>query len=148
MISRCCFDKDELLDITQDMLNDTSVKTQDRIAKDPPELANERLIVLLKALSDSRRLSIFDMLMEGVQCNCEIAERLDVSLSLISYHLRILSEAGLVRSEPDPEDARWLYYSINRAVLEQLQQDIGRLLDVQRIQPRQPSCGPRGCKSC
>ena len=130
------------------MLNDTSVTTQDSIANDPPEVANGRLVVLLKALSDPRRLSIFDLLMEGVQCNCEIAERLDVSLSLVSYHLRILTEAGLVRSQPDPEDARWLYYAIDRAALEQLQEQVGRLLDVQRIQSRQPSCGPRGCKSC
>jgi ArsR family transcriptional regulator len=130
------------------MLNDTSVSIQDSIAQDPPEVANEPLVVLLKALSDSRRLSIFDMLMDGVQCNCEIADRLDVSLSLVSYHLRILTEAGLVRSEPDPEDARWLYYAIDREALEQLREQVGRLLDVQRIQPRQPSCGPRGCKSC
>ena len=42
------------------------------------------------------------MLMEGVQCNCEIAERLGISLSLVSHHLRILREAGLVRGQRDP----------------------------------------------
>ncbi len=131
-----------------DMLNDMQVTTQDDVAQDVPELTNERLVAMLKALSDTRRLSIFDMLMDGVQCNCEIAERLDISLSLVSYHLRILTEAGLVRSEPDPDDARWVYYSVDRAALAQLQQDIGRLLDVERIQPRHPSCGPRGCRKC
>ena len=88
------------------------------------------------------------MLMEGVQCNCEIAERLDVSLSLVSYHLRILSAAGLVQSEPDPQDARWQYYSANQEALEDLERDMGRLLDVRRIRPRQPSCGPDRCKGC
>ncbi len=130
------------------MLNDAQVITQDDATQPAPGLANEHLVTMLKALSDTRRLSIFDMLMDGVQCNCEIAERLDVSLSLVSYHLRILTEAGLVRCEPDAQDARWIYYSVNREALEQLQQEIGHLLDVQRIQPRHPSCGPRGCKDC
>ena len=135
-------------DITQSMLNCISQDVQCDADSNRGAVDRAATAAMLKALSDSTRLSIFDLLMEGVQCNCEIAERLGVSLSLVSYHLRILTEAGLVHSEPDLEDARWLYYSINRAALERLQQDIGRLLDVQRIQPRQPSCGPRGCKSC
>ncbi len=118
------------------------------LSKDSAGSSSERLVMALKALSDPRRLSIFDMLMEGVQCNCEIAERLGVSLSLVSYHLRILAEAGLVHSEPDAEDARWLYYSINQETLEQLKEELERLLDTRRIRPRQPSCGPRGCKTC
>jgi ArsR family transcriptional regulator len=129
------------------MLNE-SVMAHGRVANDTVQAANERLVAMLKALSDTRRLSIFDMLMDGVQCNCEIAERLDISLSLVSYHLRILTEAGLVLSQPDPDDARWVYYSVDRAALEQLQQDMWRLLDVERIQPRHPSCGPRGCRNC
>lgn len=124
------------------------IAAHSRVADSLAQDTNERLVALLKALADTRRLSIFDMLMDGVQCNCEIAARLDISLSLVSYHLKILSEAGLVRSEPDPDDARWLYYSIDQDALEELQQSMGRLLDAQRIQPRHPSCGPRGCKSC
>lgn len=111
-----------------------------------PEL--QRIADRLKALADPRRLSIFDMLMEGVQCNCEIAEALGVSLSLISYHLRVLSEAGLVQSERDPDDARWLYYSVDQQALAELQRGLGHLLDLGRIQPRQPSCGPKRCECC
>ena len=35
----------------------------------------------LRALSNPTRLRVFDMLMEGVQCNCEIAERLGLALN-------------------------------------------------------------------
>ena len=111
----------------------------------PVESASTYLMAMLKALCDPRRLSIFDMLMEGVQCNCEISERLGVSLSLISYHLRVLSEAGLVQSKRDPEDARWVYYSVNRAALSRAREALDSLLDVGRIRPRVPSCGPRRC---
>ncbi len=106
-------------------------------------MKKQTLAQTLKALSDPTRLSVFDVLMEGVQCNCEIAERLGLSLSLISHHLRILRQVGLVQSERDLEDARWVYYSVNRKALAELNQTVKRLLDVDRIQPRVPSCGPK-----
>ena len=108
----------------------------------------QTLAQTLKALSDPTRLSVFDMLMEGVQCNCEIAQRLGLSLSLISHHLRILRQVGLVQSERDLEDARWVYYSVDQQALTELNQAINHLLDVNRIQPRVPSCGPKKCDQC
>ena len=111
-------------------------------------MKEQTLAQALKALSDPTRLSVFDMLMEGVQCNCEIAERLGLSLSLISHHMRILREIGLVQGERDPDDARWVYYSIDREALAELNEAIGHLLDVNRIQPRVPSCGPKKCNQC
>lgn len=111
-------------------------------------MKEQTLAQALKALSDPTRLSVFDMLMEGVQCNCEIAERLGLSLSLISHHVRILREIGLVQGERDPDDARWVYYSIDREALAELNEAIGHLLDVNRIQPRAPSCGPKKCNQC
>lgn len=107
----------------------------------------EDLARQLKALSNPTRLSIFDMLMEGVQCNCEIAERLGLSLSLISHHLRVLHDAGLVQSRRDDQDARWIYHSVRRHKLAQLDAAMRHLLDANRIQPRLPSCGPRPVKT-
>jgi DNA-binding transcriptional ArsR family regulator len=113
-----------------------------------PALSTEDLARMLKALAAPSRLSIFNMLMEGVQCNCEIAERTGFSLSLISHHLRVLHEAGLVQSERDEQDASWIYHSVDRGKLAQLGAAMGHLLDANRIQPRLPSCGPRGCETC
>ncbi len=111
-------------------------------------LEENELARMLKALADPSRLSIFNLLMEGVQCNCEIAERLGFSLSLISHHLRVLHDAGLVQSERDAQDARWIYHSVDREKLAQLDAAMRELLDVNRIQPRLPSCGPSSCESC
>jgi len=111
-------------------------------------LNEEELARMLKALADPSRLSIFNMLMEGVQCNCEIAGRLGFSLSLISHHLRVLYEVGLVQSERDTRDARWIYHSIDREKLGQLGAAVRDLLDVNRIQPRLPSCGPGSSATC
>ena len=115
-----------------------------RIGK-PPCCDLTRLAAQLDALSHPKRLAIFDMLMGGVQCNCEIHAQLGLSLSLISHHMRILEEAGLVRSQRDLNDARWIYYAIEPAALGDLHSVLDAFLDEARIQPRSPACGPQGC---
>ena len=111
-------------------------------------MSSQELAQILKSLGDPTRLRVFNMLMEGVQCNCEIAERLDLSLSLVSHHVRALLNAGLVQSERDPEDARWIYYSIDKVALARLDAAMRYLLDASRIQPRVPECGPRRSGCC
>jgi ArsR family transcriptional regulator len=98
----------------------------------------------LKVLAEPNRLLIFNFLMEGVQCNCELGDGLQMAPNLISHHLRVLREAGLVDVERDAMDARWMYYSINRQALEALNQAWGTFFDPQRIKPRRPTCGPQG----
>lgn len=103
----------------------------------------DRIATQLKVLADPRRLRIFDLLMHGVQCNCEIGDNLDMPPNLISHHIRVLRKAGLVDAERDTEDSRWIYYSINEAALTGLHQRFGEFFDPARIQPRSPNCGPR-----
>ena len=103
-------------------------------------MKSQSLAKTLKALSDPTRLRIFDMLMGGMYCNCEISEQLDLSLSLVSHHLRILREVGLVQGQRDPNDARWIHYSANQNTLAELSQALGHLLNADRIQPRVPQC--------
>jgi len=98
---------------------------------------------ILKVLSDPTRLAIFDSLMQGVQCNCEIGSNLKLPMNLISHHLKVLRDAGLVDAERDPVDARWVYYSLNKRALNQLRERLSAFLDPQRIQARLPTCGPR-----
>jgi ArsR family transcriptional regulator len=108
----------------------------------PVELEN--LAKQLKLLSDPNRLRIVHLLMEGVHCNCELGEALDMAPNLISHHLRVLRQAGLVDTQRDTLDARWVYYSLNRAMLEELNQVFGDFFDPARIKPRRPTCGPEG----
>jgi len=98
----------------------------------------------LKVLAEPKRLLIFHFLMEGVQCNCELGDGLQMAPNLISHHLRVLREAGLVDVERDALDARWMYYSINRKALEELNHAWGTFFDPLRIKPRRLTCGPQG----
>jgi ArsR family transcriptional regulator, arsenate/arsenite/antimonite-responsive transcriptional repressor len=107
-----------------------------------------RLGQAAKALGHPKRIAILNALMQGVQCNCEIAAQLGIADNLISHHMRILEETGLVQSERDPDDARWIYYSIDPQALAQIQAALTGFFDPARVRPRQPQCGPGGCAPC
>ena len=104
----------------------------------------QRLAEWLKVLAEPNRLLIFNLMMEGVQCNCELGDGLQMAPNLISHHLRVLRQAGLIDVERDALDARWMYYSINLQALEELNQAWSAFFDPQRIKPRRLTCGPHG----
>ena len=104
----------------------------------------QHLAERLKVLAEPKRLLILNLLMEGVHCNCELGEFLDMTPSLISHHLRVLREAGLVEMERDAVDGRWVYYSVNEDALQELNDAFGAFFQPQRIKPRRPTCGPQG----
>jgi ArsR family transcriptional regulator len=103
----------------------------------------QRLAEWLKVLAEPRRLLIFNLLMQGVECNCELGEQLEMAPNLISHHLSVLRQAGLVDVERDALDGRWIYYSVNRTALNELNAAFGAFFDSARIQPRHPTCGPQ-----
>lgn len=109
----------------------------------PSPVNLETLSERLKVLAEPKRLLIFNLLMEGVQCNCELGDSLQMPPNLISHHLSKLRAVGLVDVERDAVDSRWVYYSINRAALEELNAAFGAFFDPDRIQPRRPNCGPQ-----
>ncbi len=96
---------------------------------------------VLKALAEPNRLRIFDLLRQGTYCNCELGEALQLAPNLISHHLRVLREAGLVDVERASHDARWIFYSVSRERLESLSTTLRAFLDPGHIGLRQPSCG-------
>jgi ArsR family transcriptional regulator, arsenate/arsenite/antimonite-responsive transcriptional repressor len=55
-------------------------------------------LAALRALADPVRLALVDELARADACACELRERLDLSAPLISHHLRVLREAGLVHT--------------------------------------------------
>jgi ArsR family transcriptional regulator, arsenate/arsenite/antimonite-responsive transcriptional repressor len=100
----------------------------------------------LKVLAEPKRLLIFNLLMQGVQCNCELGEQLHMAPNLISHHLSVLRQARLVDMERDALDGRWIYYSVNYAALNDLNAAFGAFFDSARIQPRHLACGPQSAR--
>lgn len=62
------------------------------------------------ALSDHLRIQVLELLRTQELCVCELCEYLGVTQSKLSFHLKTLKEADLVRARAD---GRWIYYSLN-----------------------------------
>ncbi len=76
----------------------------------PVALDTDRAVRLFHALSDQTRLDILERLRRGERCVCELTDALDAAQSRLSFHLRVLKDAGLVT---DRREGRWMYYTIN-----------------------------------
>jgi len=72
-----------------------------------------QLAGLLRILAEENRLRILCLLLQGEHCVAELCQALDLPQNLVSHHLGVLREAGLLIARRDPEDSRWVYYSVN-----------------------------------
>ncbi|MEM6517770.1 MAG: metalloregulator ArsR/SmtB family transcription factor [Cyanobacteria bacterium P01_C01_bin.70] len=73
------------------------------------------------ALSDPLRLQIIENLRKQEYCVADLCEHLNVSQSKLSFHLRVLKDAAIVRSRPQ---GRWTYYSLNLPQIVALEQHL------------------------
>jgi ArsR family transcriptional regulator len=104
----------------------------------------EQAASVLKVLADPNRLRIFDLLMQGDSCNCELNEKLGLPSNLLSHHLRVLREAGLVHSRRDAVDGRWIYYAVNKKAVTRWHAWFSEFLDPAQVRERTVLCGPEG----
>src|SRR5438105_3638884 len=81
------------------------------------QLDVDRASRLFHALSDGTRLSILQRLRLGERCVCDLTDALDAAQSRLSFHLKVLKDAGLVT---DRKDGRWMYYTMNTETLDEL----------------------------
>ena len=82
----------------------------------PPSADHERAVAALRfrALGDETRLRILEQLVAGERPVSDLIGLLDIGQSLMSHHLRILREAGLV---VDRREGRWIHYAIAESAL-------------------------------
>ena len=69
----------------------------------------------LKALAEPRRWQILELLSTEELCVCHLAEGLEVPQPLVSHHLKVLRQAGLVEAE---KHRQWTYYRLAPEALE------------------------------
>ena len=82
------------------------------------ESKTNRAVDLFHALSDETRLEIVELLRTGERCVCELTDSLDAAQSRLSFHLRVLRDAGIVR---DRKDGRWVYYELEPDAFEEIE---------------------------
>jgi ArsR family transcriptional regulator, arsenate/arsenite/antimonite-responsive transcriptional repressor len=114
------------------------------VSRDGPEEGVDRLVALGNALSDPIRVRMLSMMAEGRSCCdlpdlgvpveeedegicvCEFEDQFGMGQSRVSYHMKKLKDAGLVREE---RRGKWSFYTLDReAAGELLGQTADRLL--------------------
>jgi ArsR family transcriptional regulator len=70
-----------------------------------------RIAQLCNALADEARVEIIARLLDGEKCVCDLTDALETGQSRLSYHLKVLKDAGLVT---DRREGRWSYYTLAR----------------------------------
>ncbi|MGE4354390.1 MAG: ArsR/SmtB family transcription factor [Oscillospiraceae bacterium] len=65
--------------------------------------------LICKALGDSNRLQIVQMLSGGEQCACKLLEKFEITQPTLSHHMKILCECGLVTVR---KEGKWSHYSL------------------------------------
>jgi ArsR family transcriptional regulator len=94
----------------------------------PAHLDTDRAARLFHALSDGTRLAILQRLRFGEQCVCNLTDALDAAQSRLSFHLKVLKDAGLVT---DRREGRWMYYTLDAEALAA----VGQLVDTLTATP-------------
>lgn len=102
-----------------------------------PDLS--RAVELFHALSDETRLAIVQRLRGGERCVCDLTDLLDAAQSRLSFHMKVLKDAGLVT---DRRAGRWIHYSLRGEAFAELQELLGDLRPSSRRLAVQDACCP------
>jgi ArsR family transcriptional regulator, arsenate/arsenite/antimonite-responsive transcriptional repressor len=97
------------------------------------------VVTIFKALSEPIRIDVIEMLKEQEMCVCDLCDCLNVTQSKLSFHLKTLRNAGLVRSR---QEGRWIYYRLNLSRIVALEE---YLAEFRRCSPQLPAriCPPK-----
>jgi len=80
---------------------------------------------VFKALADTNRLMIVDMLSCGELCACKILEKFNITQPTLSHHMKTLCDCGLVNGR---KDGKWTYYSLNDGAVQDFQSFLSSLI--------------------
>jgi len=96
-----------------------------------------RAAELFHALSDQIRMDVVVLLMDGERCVCDLMSDLDLAQSRLSWHLKTLSDAGIIVGR---REGRWNYYSLNAGALLEVRGILDALKPNRRLSVRSSCC--------
>jgi ArsR family transcriptional regulator len=86
-------------------------------ANDSPSEGVDAAVSLLTAVADPVRWTVLQRLAESQSCVCNLQEHIPIASNLLSYHLKVLRDAGLVTTS---RRGRWIDYSLAPDTLDRL----------------------------
>lgn len=93
------------------------------IASTSLEVSVSESCELFAAVAEPARMAIVQLLADESSCVCDLQSSLDIAPNLLSYHLRILRDAGLVNGT---KRGRWVDYELAPDALDRLHTAIPR----------------------
>lgn len=87
------------------------------VVRDATPLGTEDQAALLAVVADPIRLAVLATLTAGTTCVCQVQVRVPIASNLLSYHLKVLREAGLISA---PRRGRWMDYTLVDGALDRL----------------------------
>jgi ArsR family transcriptional regulator len=100
-------------------------------------VAADTVPAAVRALADPVRWRICAALAAEDLCVCHLVADLALAQPLVSHHLRVLRDAGLVEAEPA---GRWTYYRLCRPALASASAALATLGRVPRSRHRRRPC--------
>ncbi len=88
---------------------------------------------VFKALADENRLKILELLMSGEKCGSELLEKISMSQSTLSHHLKTMCVSGIIKSK---RKGTATYYSVNPEGAESAVKLMCQLLGVEISQDK------------
>ena len=74
-------------------------------------------VPLLQAVADPIRWTVLQRLASSAACVCSLQEQVPIAANLLSYHLKVLRDAGLVTTS---RRGRWIDYALADDALDRL----------------------------
>lgn len=102
---------------------DVGAHTSIVVASTTLEVLPSESCELFAAVAEPARLAILQTLVDAPSCVCDLQSSLDIAPNLLSYHLRILRDAGLVRGT---KRGRWVDYELAPTALDRLHAAVPR----------------------
>ena len=113
---------------------DTSVCRTDALAAAVP--VPTELLETLATVADPMRWRILTLLADAELCTTHLQALLDAKQNLVSHHMKVLREAGLVLTEPC---GRFTYYRIKPGALDSLHDAMGLIASASHaVVPKRP----------
>lgn len=103
-------------------------------------MTNEKIVMVFKAFSDESRAEILGLLKAGEMCGNSLLEKMEISQSTLSHHMKILCESGVVAGR---REGKWTYYSISKEGGEEARRLLDMVLDVKTAQASAKTATPK-----
>lgn len=76
----------------------------------------EKVSLVLKAISDPKRIKIIDLLSCGSLCACDVLKHFDFTQPTLSHHMKVLENAGIVSVS---KQSQWHHYALREDFIQE-----------------------------